>query len=270
MSHSQQASLRRATGIVIAGFAAALLASGCASTPPEQDPVFLRMNDIDARLAKVERIVGNQSLVELSQQLTSLQEEVRSLRGDLELLQHSGDTGRTQQRDLYADLDKRLQAIEGASVAVAGTAARPAAGAAAGAAVGVAAGAAATDKVYYQAAFDLLKSGQYDKAIPAFQQFLTTFPDSSLADNAQYWLGEAYYVNKDFESALKSFRQVVDKWPSSHKLPDALLKIGFCNYELKRWAPARTALAQVTKDHADSPSAKLAAERLDRMDKEGH
>jgi tol-pal system protein YbgF len=234
-------------------------AAGCASTPPEQDPVFLRLNDMDARLAKVERILGNQSLVELAQQLESLQADVRSLRGDLEQLQHTSESGRSQQRDLYADLDKRLQTLEGATSAAAS----------AGAAAKAAVGAAGTDKGYYDTAFNLLKGGQYDKAITAFQQFLAAFPDSALADNAQYWLGEAYYVNKDFESALKAFRMVVDHWPDSRKRPDALLKIGYCNYELKHWAPAREALLQVTRNHADSPSAKLAAERLDRMDKEG-
>jgi tol-pal system protein YbgF len=235
-------------------------AAGCASTPPEQDPVFLRLNDMDARLAKVERILGNQSLVELAQQLESLQADVRSLRGDLEQLQHTSESGRSQQRDLYADLDKRLQTLEGATSAAAS----------AGAAAKSAVGAAGTDKGYYDTAFNLLKGGQYDKAITAFQQFLAAFPDSALADNAQYWLGEAYYVNKDFESALKAFRTVVDHWPDSRKRPDALLKLGYCNYELKHWAPAREALLQVTRNHADSPSAKLAAERLDRMDKEGH
>lgn len=241
--------------------ATSLVLAGCASTPPEEDPVFLRLNNIDARLTKVETILGNQSLVELASQLAALQADVRSIRGDLDQLQHSNEGGRSQQRDLYTDLDKRVQALESASGAAGVAPTVPAAGAA---------GAGGTDQGYYKTAFDLLKAGQYDKAITAFQQFLAAFPDSPLADNAQYWLGEAYYVNKDFESALKSFRTVVERWPNSRKLADALLKIGYCNYELKRWAPAREALLQVTRNHADSPSARLAAERLDRMDKEGH
>jgi tol-pal system protein YbgF len=248
----------RSLRLMVAGLGVAVFASGCASTPPEQDPVFLRLNDMDARLAKVERILGNQSLVELAQQLETLQADVRGLRGDLEQLQHSTETGRTQQRDLYVDLDKRLQALEGATSSAVPAGAKPAT-----------AGATGTDQGYYKTAFDLLKGGQYDKAITAFQQFLAAFPDSGLADNAQYWLGEAYYVNKNFDSALKSFHTVVDRWPDSKKLPDALLKVGYCNYELKHWAPAREALLEVTRNHADSPSAKLAAERLDRMDKEG-
>jgi len=245
----------------LTAIAVSLVLAGCASTPPEEDPVFLRLNNIDARLTKVETILGNQSLVELAAQLASLQADVRSIRGDLDQLQHSNEGGRSQQRDLYTDLDKRVQALESATGGASGAVQAPAAGAA---------GASGTDQGYYKTAFDLLKAGQYDKAITAFQQFLAAFPDSALADNAQYWLGEAYYVNKDFESALKSFRTVVERWPNSRKLADALLKIGYCNYELKRWAPAREALQQVTRNHADSPSARLAAERLDRMDKEGH
>jgi tol-pal system protein YbgF len=247
-------------GAWLSACAASLLLAGCASAPPEEDPVFLRLNDVDARLTKVERILGNQSLVELAAQLASLQADVRSIRGDLDQVQHSGEGGRSQQRDLYSDLDRRVQALESAAGVTGG---------AGGAPTAPAAGAGGTDQGYYKTAFDLLKAGQYDKAITAFQQFLAAFPDSALADNAQYWLGEAYYVNKDFESALKSFRTVVERWPNSRKLADALLKIGYCNYELKRWAPAREALQQVTRNHADSPSAKLAAERLDRMDKEG-
>ena len=164
MSRSHRIALLGATLVAVT-----LGAVGCASTPPEQDPVFLRLNDMDARLAKVERILGNQSLVELAQQLESLQADVRSLRGDLEQLQHSSESGRSQQRDLYADLDKRLQTLEGATSAAssASAAGKPAAGA------------AGTDQGYYDTAFNLLKGGQYDKAITAFQQFLAAFPDST-------------------------------------------------------------------------------------------
>ena len=66
-----------------------------------------------------------------------------------------------------------------------------------------------------------------------------------MADNAQYWLGEAYYVNKSFPEALVAFQRVVDNYPQSRKLPDALLKIGYCNYELKDYSAARAALSQV-------------------------
>ena len=98
------------------------------------------------------------------------------------------------------------------------------------------------DRANYQAAFDLLKDGKYPEAISGFKQFLTTFPNSALADNAQYWLGEAHYVTKQYPDALRDFRTVLEKYPDSRKIPDALLKIGYCNYELKNWPEARSAL----------------------------
>ena len=82
------------------------------------------------------------------------------------------------------------------------------------------------DRANYQAAFDLLKDGKYPEAISGFKQFLTTFPNSALADNAQYWLGEAHYVTKQYPDALRDFRTVLEKYPDSRKIPDALLKIG--------------------------------------------
>ncbi|MDB6085687.1 MAG: hypothetical protein JWN43_3568, partial [Gammaproteobacteria bacterium] len=94
--------------------------------------------------------------------------------------------------------------------------------------------------------------------------------NSPLADNAQYWLGEAYYVNKSFPEALAAFQRVVDKYPQSRKIPDALLKIGYCDYELKQYSEARDALSQVTTKFPDSASGRLAQQRLEKMAAEKH
>jgi tol-pal system protein YbgF len=245
---------RTATGIFFLAFVAA-----CASTPGPDDPVTIKLNDLDRRLERIERVISNQSLLELSQQLQALQTEVRSLRGSLEELQFQTGKGKDQQRDLYADLDRRMKAIEDGTQGVA-----PQGG---GVGLPVPAG---SDRANYQAAFDLLKSGQYDKANAAFQQFLVAFPSSPLADNAQYWLGESYYVTRRYDEALKSFRVVVDRYKDSRKLPDAWLKIGYCQYELKNWNGARDALTRVSRDFPDSTAAPEATARLQRMKDEGH
>lgn len=238
--------------LVLAAFVA-----GCA-TAPEEDPMVIKMNDLDRRLERIERVIANQSLLDLAQQIQSLQADVRALRGGLEELQHGTAGTKDQQRGLYADLDRRLQALE-SNVAAVG-------GAAESGALPVPTG---SDRMNYQAAFDLLKAGQYEKSITAFQQFLTSFPDSALADNAQYWLGESYYVMRRYGEALTAFRTVVDKYPQSRKLPDAWLKIGYTQYELKAWKPARDALSRVQRDFPDSSAAPEAAKRLEKMTKEG-
>src|ERR1700680_1543707 len=110
------------------GFAclAAWAMAGCATTPPEEDPVHIKLNDLDTRLARIERVVSNPSFRDLANQGESLRSDVRAMRNDVDVLSHSLESARKQQHDLYADLDQRLKAVE----------ARGGAGAAAGASAG--------------------------------------------------------------------------------------------------------------------------------------
>ncbi|MGO9992870.1 MAG: tol-pal system protein YbgF [Steroidobacteraceae bacterium] len=246
---------------------AALAVGGCATTPPEQDPVQIKLNDLDTRLARIERVVANQSLLDLANQVEALRSDVRAMHNDIDVLNHNLDSAKKQQHDLYADLDQRLKNLEARNVP--GGAGAPAAPGIAGTG-GAESTADGADKGSYQAAFDLLKNGQYDRAITAFQGFLNAYPNSQLADNAQYWLGEAYYVNRSFPEALAAFQRVVENFPGSRKLPDALLKIGYCDYELKEYSAARAALLHVTTKFPDSSAAPLAQQRLEKMAAEKH
>jgi len=262
--------------LTLSALSVAVLAVGCASTPPEADPVQLKLNDLDARITRIERIVANQ--VEVAQRLDEVQGAVRQLRGRLEELEHGNEALAKQQRDLYADLDKRLAAASGAAgagVAAGGAASGSAIGETAapggatspGAAPGAAAGNApsSVEQAVYTQAFDALKAGSYSVAITGFKDFLGTYPASALADNAQYWLGEAYYVNHDYEAAAAAFRAVLKKWPDSRKAPDALLKLGYTQYALKQYSAARATLNEVMQKYPGSESAKLAADRLRRV-----
>jgi tol-pal system protein YbgF len=235
----------------------ALALVGCAATPPEEDPVQIKLKDLDTRLQRVERVVSNQSLLDLANQGEALRADLRAMHNDIDQLSNSLEASRKQQRDLYADLDRRMKALE--SRGDAGSA---------GAGDGSAGG--PDDKAAYQTAFGLLKDGQYDRAIVAFQKFLISYSDSQLADNAQYWLGEANYVNRAFPEAQTAFQRVVDKYPQSRKRPDALLKIGYCQYELKQWDTAKATLSQVATQFSDTPAGHLAQQRLDRMATEQH
>ena len=96
-----------------------------------------------------------------------------------------------------------------------------------------------------------------------------TYPDSELADNAQYWLAESHYVTKKYADALTAFQVVIDKYPRSRKVPDALLKIGYGNYELKRFDASRESLKRVQSEYPETTAARLAGQRLDRMQEEG-
>ncbi len=84
----------------------------------------------------------------------------------------------------------------------------------------------------YDQAFELLKQSRYQDFILAAQQFVTTWPTSQLADDAWYWLAEAHYVNREFEHALNGFRTVVASYPDSQRVPEALLKTGYIQYDI--------------------------------------
>jgi tol-pal system protein YbgF len=264
--------ISRASLGLIAACLVALAMAGCAGTPPEEDPVQIKLKDLDTRLARIERVVANQSLLDLANQGESLRNDLRAMHNDVDQLTNGLEASRKQQRDLYADIDRRMKALEarggGASAGAAGSI--DMGSGASGAAGDVSSTSGSDDKAAYQAAFGLLKDSQYDRAIAAFQKFLVSFPDSQLADNAQYWLGEAYYVNKSFPEAQAAFQRVVDKYPQSRKRPDALLKIGYCQYELKQWDLAKATLSQVATQFSDTPAGHLAQQRLDRMATEQH
>jgi tol-pal system protein YbgF len=238
--------------------------AGCTVTPPEEDPVLIKLDDLDRRLGAIERVLANGSLIELTMQVDELQRQNADLQGRTETLQHSAESTTSRQRDLYVDLDDRMQTIER------NIQSRPVnvldGGSLAPGQLPVPGG---SDRDNYQAAFELLKEQRYEPAALAFQQFLVSFPESQLADNAQYWLAESYYVTDKFDDALQQFQVVIGDYPRSRKVPDALLKIGYSNYELQLWDAARSALARVQGDYPDTTAARLAEQRLKRMDDDG-
>lgn len=230
--------------------AASLTLAGCmASTVKPEDPVYAKLAQVEERLGHIERVVNNQSLLELAQRLDETRAEVDALRGELERIQHEADKGRERDKAITADLDERLRAVE----------------AGAGAAAAQAAVGSDGDQVAYDAAFELLKQARYDQARENFTAFLKKFPDSTLRDNAQFWLGETWYVSKGFKQALVEFQKVIKDYPDSNKLADAWLRVGYCNAELEQTEAARKAFATVTEQFPESDAAKRALARLKQM-----
>jgi tol-pal system protein YbgF len=218
-----------------------------------------------AKPAAAEAATRN-TLLDLLRQLEELQTEVRQLRNTVEVQGHELETLKGRQRALYDDLDKRLRDAERRGSATAPVAPASAATAAAPSAPRVT---TAAQQQEYDAAFELMKQGLYDRAVKAFRVFLTKYPDSGLADNAQYWIAEGNYVLRNYKLALEEFTKVVSA-PQNPKAPDALLKIGYVHYELGAYDKARKTLGEVQERYPGSSVAKLAAVRLDKMKKEGH
>lgn len=227
----------------------ALLVAGCATAPGE-DPVQRQLDALDARVGRIDRIMDNQSLVRMAQQVEALQGEVRTLRGRVDELQNENATLRREQRDLYADLDNRLRAAESAPGPLSAQA-----------------GATAGDgeQARYDRAFASLKDRDYAAAALGFRELAAAYPDGQLADNTQYWLGETYYVTQEYDHAAAAFQRVLDGWPRSRKAPDAMLKLGYTQVEQGKAAEGRATLEQLVSRYPDSDAAGLARERLQRL-----
>jgi tol-pal system protein YbgF len=122
----------------------------------------------------------------------------------------------------------------------------------------------------YREALALVRDGEFEAAAESFDLFLKEYPDSSYADNASYWIGETYYVTRDFNTALEVFSDLVNSYPGSPKVPDTRLKIGYIHYEQNDWEAAHQVLTSIVDDYPDTEVAQLANARLMRMEDEGH
>lgn len=240
--------------------------------------------ELDERLKRLERLFDSGALFKLVDEMDSLATEVRELRGQAEALSHRIEQMEERQRQLYLDADQRLQRIESAAPAqAAGSSPQPGALPAApttptqtatpGQPPPPATPPAAqtpdatgvdpfAEQQAYQSAFDLLKSGRYDEAAVAFQQFIAEFPTGSYADNAQYWLGETFYITRRFEQAVQEFERLVSTHPTSQKLTHALLKIGYAYDELGNLTEAERVLGELIERHPQTAAAGLARKRL--------
>jgi tol-pal system protein YbgF len=115
----------------------------------------------------------------------------------------------------------------------------------------------------YRAAVELVKTSRYDEAVAALRGFIAAYPRHDYADNAQYWIGEAFYARKDYARALTEFRAVIEVYPRGNKVPDALLKVGYCYQALGQGEKAQAVLEQVVNLYPKSEPAMLAAKRLE-------
>jgi tol-pal system protein YbgF len=242
---------------------------------------------------------ANNAVFEMMRRLEQLQAEIQQLTGKVEEQAYLIGEMKKSQSTLYSDFDGRMQnlekktggvspsatespAIQGNSVEPPAAAAPPVAAPpvapvqkqdAVQASSGEVSAPASTpssstgdEKQQYQQAYEALRNGHTAQAIAEFNAVLGKNPKGEYANNAQYWLGEAYRVNQDIDSARKAFNSVIENYPGSSKVPDALLKLGTIEAEQKNPVKAREYLTRVTTDFPSSTAARLAAKKLLLLD----
>lgn len=211
---------------------------------------------LEQRLALLERMVNartsNQHRVQ--EQLDVLQNEVDELRGSLELHSHQLEKILQRQRELYLEIDKRIEEVQRTEVVSAPVETTPQQPI------------AESESDAYQRAVNLiLKEKQYDQAIPEFQAFLSKFPSSSYTANAHYWLGQLLFNKQDWAGANEQFAALAERFTDSNKRPDALLKLGIIENKRANQAQAKVYFQQVVQEYANSSAATLAESELAKL-----
>ena len=120
-------------------------------------------------------------------------------------------------------------------------------------------------EVLYSQGFQQIKEKDYSSAIGNFRKFINLFPEHDLADNAQYWIGEAYYAQKEYERAVLEFNEVIKKYPKGDKTAAAMVKQGMAFYELGNKTEARLLLERVKSRYPDTEEASIAKKKLDEI-----
>ncbi len=268
----------------------------CSAVHAESSPPVVDSSMNLAGEASTVKPSSPNALYEMIGQMEQLQAEVQQLTGKVEEQANLIAEMKKSQNTLYSDFDERIQNLEKKAGAVKPSTTEPEAKvieppvAAPGATPEVkqpspqkqdtvlpsaeAPSPASVpspppmgdEKQQYQQAYEALRNGHTAQAIAEFNTLLGKNPNSEFANNAQYWLGEAYRVNQDIDSARKAFNSVIANYPGSSKVPDALLKLGTIEVEQKNTVKAREYLTRVTADFPGSSAARLAAKKLLLLD----
>jgi tol-pal system protein YbgF len=247
---------------------AALAAAGLLCALPAHAGLF--DDDVARKQVNDLQKTTSQTLIDQTRQIDQLNQQVAELRGQVEVLNNQITDLDKRQKDLYLDLDNRLQGIEaGRGKSVAKPAAPAVSDATKTADKNIDAKAdskpaddpAAALKAY-EAALGLFKAGKYKEAAAAFDKFTKTYPENEQAPAAQFWLGNSYYAVGDCKQVISSQQKLLAKWPKNGRAPDAMANIANCQAELGQKAESQKTLKDLVAKYPDSKAAGAAKQQL--------
>jgi len=242
-----------------------LAAAGCAPKQPEQweqdkslvlqsiQQTEMDQASLNERVEAMER-----KIIELEQENTRLEAENRAISSSIESLKRksarSGSSSGMSQKD--KKLATKLEKI-GSSIRSAAEVGAPV----------IKPSDKSIEKNSYTAAYLALKSGRYEEAALGFRTLIQDYPDGEYADQAWYWLGESYFVQRNMKEAIEAFSKIADDYPDSAKHPAALLKLASAYQNVKRNGDAVAVLKRLINEHGDTNAAEQARTQLESVEK---
>ena len=221
-----------------------------------------QVQQLEARVVKLEQALSSseadkeqtiRSMLDLQMQLEAVNAELRKLRGQNEEYVHNLQDAEKRQKDFYIDLDTRLRRIEGGE------------------------GAAAVERVdgtkdvsadplgeshAFEAAYTLYKAENYPNAAAAFRDFLKNYPQSVHEANVLYWMGNAYFLQKNCKNSISSYQSLIEKYQDHPRVAEAMFNTAECQADLKNKTAAKKTLKQLISQFPGSDASEKAKKRL--------
>lgn len=230
------------------------------------DKAHARIDEINARLTQIETQLSTQlgaaeqksaqGVIELAGQIDQMRADIAQLRGQIEVLTYQVGETQKRQRDLYADLDSRLRALEGNGAPVSDGAVLS------GGQTSSTTTNLENEEQTYQRAMDIFKRGDYEGAATSFAAFVNTYPQSANAAAAQYWLGNARFAQRNYRATIEAQTELLKKYPDNAKAPDAMLNLASAQTELGQRDAAQATLQTLIARYPNSDAASKAKQRL--------
>ena len=262
------------------------------------DKIEAQNKENDTRFLKLDESIKSLGIIQLLNQIETLNSEIARLRGQIEVLTNHGEQLQKRQKDFYLDIDTRLRTLEGgnappqananlqsggASSATNTTSTAPNNGLAispgavipppifvatpptsTGSAASLATETVSRDRENraYDVGSAAFRRGDFAAAMRAFQTFISDFSQSQLTPNAIYWVGLAQFNLKDYREARATEESLIKRYPESGKLPDALLVIASVQAEMGDAGSARNTFEDIIAKYPTSDAAAKARTRL--------
>ncbi len=234
----------------------------------------VRSLSLEERVERLEnqQQVRNKSLVDLQYKISEIQEEIRNLLGTQEENNYRLTQLTERQREIYKDVDRRLSEAQQSLKTMTNSAPSqtynasnrsPRVSTLSSQQTSQSVGRAEAEA--YEKIFPLVRGKKYAQAITGYQQFLANYPNSKYSANAHYWLGQVHFVQSQLDEAIHQFKLVSEKFTSSSKAPDALLKLGIIYSQQNKTEQAKAKFSQLTREFPGTSSARLAERRLKEL-----
>lgn len=253
---------------VVVGLVALLALVSCTSTT-ELETINERLGEIQRQIAALDSEVSTKGEIEelgerVAAEADKLLRSGADLRLDLDTLSSRIGELEAQLQDTVYRIDQVSQQVAATNQELKALALAPPQHIATGEGISEAAG--ADPETLYNQAYKDYRRSEYELATLGFREYLETYPETELADNALYWIGESYFNQGHFLAAIGEFTNVVSRYPRSEKVPSAILRRGYAYLELGEREKGLNDLMSVEQNHPSSEEAAIARQQLKEFD----